>query len=126
MQNVSSTLPSAHSHVGTMQGIADSVHMQVRETLCKLDSPAEVLCELHEHYIMNKQMSEHKLWVYDFALPMLVLQARLCFCFFVLCCICIDNVASTHSRSRAMISCCPVSSSRTVPLVNNLLGVHMS
>lgn len=37
----------------------------------------ELLAEVHEHFTMQKRLAEHGLWVYDFALPMLTLQARL-------------------------------------------------
>jgi hypothetical protein len=41
----------------------------------------EILAELHEHYTLQKKISEHGLWVYDFALPMLCLQVPPClFC----------------------------------------------
>ena len=36
----------------------------------------ECLCEVHEHYTMQKRLSEQGFWVYDFALPMLTLQVR--------------------------------------------------
>ncbi len=35
----------------------------------------EILPEVHEHYTMQLKLAEHGYWVYDFALPMLVLQA---------------------------------------------------
>jgi sucrose phosphorylase len=38
----------------------------------------ELLCEVHEHYALQKLLAEKGLWVYDFALPMLCLQARFC------------------------------------------------
>jgi len=34
----------------------------------------EVLPEIHEHYTIQKKLSDHGYWVYDFALPMLVLH----------------------------------------------------
>ena len=34
----------------------------------------ELLCEVHEHYTMQKRLAERGFWVYDFALPMLCLQ----------------------------------------------------
>lgn len=38
----------------------------------------ELLCEVHEHYSMQKLLASHGFWVYDFALPMLCLQVRCC------------------------------------------------
>lgn len=35
----------------------------------------EILPEVHERYTMQLKLAEHGYWVYDFALPMLVLQA---------------------------------------------------
>jgi len=34
----------------------------------------EVLCEVHENYILQQKMAERGYWVYDFALPMLLLH----------------------------------------------------
>ncbi len=34
-----------------------------------------ILPEVHEHYTLQLKLAEHGYWVYDFALPMLVLQA---------------------------------------------------
>jgi hypothetical protein len=45
----------------------------VKATLA--DRNTEVLAEVHEHYTMQKRLAESGLWVYDFALPMLTLQA---------------------------------------------------
>ena len=39
-------------------------------------SRTELLCEVHEHYCLQKLLAEKGLWVYDFALPMLCLQVR--------------------------------------------------
>ena len=50
----------------------------VRDILGGCDTPSELLCEIHEHYALQKEMSKHKLWVYDFALPMLCLQVWCC------------------------------------------------
>ena len=36
----------------------------------------ELLCEVHEHFSMQKNLAERGFWVYDFALPMLTLQVR--------------------------------------------------
>jgi sucrose phosphorylase len=36
---------------------------------------AALLPEVHEHHTMQQRISDHGYWVYDFALPMLVLQA---------------------------------------------------
>lgn len=36
----------------------------------------ELLCEVHEHFSMQKRLAEQGYWVYDFALPMLTLQVR--------------------------------------------------
>ena len=36
----------------------------------------ELLCEVHEHYMLQKKLAEKGLWVYDFALPMLCIQVR--------------------------------------------------
>lgn len=36
----------------------------------------ELLCEVHEHFSMQKRLAEKGFWVYDFALPMLTLQVR--------------------------------------------------
>jgi hypothetical protein len=36
----------------------------------------ELLCEVHEHYSMQKRLAERGLWVYDFALPLLSIQVR--------------------------------------------------
>lgn len=47
---------------------------RVKRTLA--DRHTELLCEVHEHYTMQKRLSEQGLWVYDFALPMLTLQVR--------------------------------------------------
>lgn len=34
----------------------------------------ELLCEVHDHYVMQKALAEHSIWAYDFCLPFLVLQ----------------------------------------------------
>ena len=47
---------------------------RVKATLADRDT--ELLCEVHEHYTMQKRLAEGGFWVYDFALPMLTLQAR--------------------------------------------------
>lgn len=47
---------------------------RVKTTLS--EAGTELLCEVHEHYSMQKRLSEHGLWVYDFALPLLSIQAR--------------------------------------------------
>lgn len=36
----------------------------------------ELLCEVHEHFSMQKNLAERGFWVYDFALPMLTLQVQ--------------------------------------------------
>lgn len=36
---------------------------------------AEILPEIHEHYSIQMKLADHGYWVYDFALPMLVLHA---------------------------------------------------
>jgi hypothetical protein len=48
---------------------------RVRDLLA--DRNTELLCEVHEHYTMQKRLAENGFWVYDFCLPMLCLQARL-------------------------------------------------
>lgn len=34
----------------------------------------ELLCEVHDHYVMQKALAEHNIWAYDFCLPFLLLQ----------------------------------------------------
>lgn len=36
----------------------------------------ELLCEVHDHYVMQKALAEHNIWAYDFCLPFLLLQVR--------------------------------------------------
>jgi hypothetical protein len=53
--------------------------MQVWELLDRCQSilaerGTELLCEVHEHFSMQKRLAEKGFWVYDFALPMLTLQ----------------------------------------------------
>ena len=47
---------------------------RVRDKLRCAETKPELLCEVHEHYLLQKMLAEKGLWVYDFALPMLCLQ----------------------------------------------------
>ena len=49
---------------------------RVRGKLAATSTQTELLCEVHEHYCLQKMLAERGLWVYDFALPMLCLQVR--------------------------------------------------
>jgi sucrose phosphorylase len=46
----------------------------VQDTL--LCDNTEMLCEVHDHYVMQKALSEHHIWAYDFCLPLLSLQVH--------------------------------------------------
>lgn len=57
-------------------------HLQVWELLDRCNAMlkkrgTELLCEVHEHFSMQKTLAEKGFWVYDFALPMLTLQVRI-------------------------------------------------
>jgi sucrose phosphorylase len=52
----------------------------------------EILAELHEHYTLQQRISEHGLWVYDFALPMLCLQVCGTSCRFAFLCLIVKFV----------------------------------
>ena len=51
---------------------------RVRDKLRCAETKPELLCEVHEHYLLQKMLAEKGLWVYDFALPMLCLQVWCC------------------------------------------------
>jgi sucrose phosphorylase len=42
----------------------------------------ELLCEVHDHFTVQKRLADKGYWAYDFALPLLVIQVDACIALF--------------------------------------------